>query len=172
MFYTEESQNHRLIFDDWSPKEFEGVPFHLIDPVGQKHPNAILLHGPRGKFAPRMPKSVRVPCHTAARAIHFLGGVSSWGYPTTPPGSVSMIVRLHYQGGPTEDHTLKNGEHLADYFFRVDVPGSKFAFRMGSHQLRYLAVFPRRDDEIEEIELIKGPDETSPIVMAVTVETR
>ena len=119
-----------------------------------------------------MPKSVRVPCHAAARAIHLLGGVSGWGYPISPPGSVSMIVRLHYQGGATEDHPLENGEHFADYFLRVDVPGSKFAFRLRNQQLRYLAVFPRRSDEIEEIELIKGPDNTAPIVMAITVETR
>ena len=68
--------------------------------------------------------------------------------------------------------TLKNGEHFADYIRRVDVPGSKFAFDLGGRQMRYLAIEPRRDAIIREIELVKGPDRTAPVVMAATVETR
>jgi uncharacterized protein len=81
-------------------------------------------------------------------------------------------VRLHYSDGSTEDHGLKNGEHFADYIRRVDVPASQFAFDLGGRQLRYLAVAPRRTEVIREIELVKGPDRTAPLVMAVTVETR
>ena len=81
-----------------------------------------------------------------------------------------MIVRLHYADRATEDHALKNGEHFADYISRVDVPGSKFAFNLNGRQVRYLAIEPRRKDKIERIEFIKGPDDTAPIVMAVTVE--
>jgi hypothetical protein len=83
-----------------------------------------------------------------------------------------MIVRLHYADGKKEDHELKNGEHFADYIRRVDVPGSQFAFALRGQQLRYLAVQPKRADKIERIELVKGPDATAPIVMAVTVESR
>ncbi len=52
------------------------------------------------------------------------------------------------------------------------MPGSLFAFRLRNQQLRYLAIFPHQDGRIEEIELIKGPDDTAPIVMAITVEGR
>ena len=83
-----------------------------------------------------------------------------------------MIVRLHYDDGKTEDHELKNGEHFADYIRRVDVPESKFAFALRGQQIRYLAVMPKREEKIKEIELVKGPDATAPVVMAVTVETR
>jgi hypothetical protein len=83
---------------------------------------------------------------------------------------VSLIVRLHYEGGQTEDHRLRNGEEFADYIRRVDVPGSKFAFDLGGRQVRYLTVHPKRKDKIERIELVKGPDRTAPVVMAVTVE--
>jgi uncharacterized protein len=83
-----------------------------------------------------------------------------------------LTVRLHDEGGVTEDHPLRNGEHFADYIRRVNVPGSRFAFRLRRQQLRYLAVFPHRAERIEEIELIKGPDYTAPIVMAITFETR
>jgi uncharacterized protein len=100
-----------------------------------------------------------------------LSGVSGWGYPYSEKGSVSMIVRLHYEDGQMEDHPLKNGEEFADYIRRVDVPGSKFAFALRGQQIRYFAVTPKRNVVVKEIELVKGPDQTAPVVMAVTVET-
>jgi hypothetical protein len=130
----------------------------------------ILLYGPHGEFPPRMPRSVELPCHAPARAIHFLSGVSGWGYPGGEKGSVSMIVRLHYADGSVEDHPLENGVEFADYIRVVDVPGSKLAFRLRGQQIRYFAVQPKRKDSIDRIELVKGPDETAPVVMAVTVE--
>lgn len=83
-----------------------------------------------------------------------------------------MIVRLRYSDGETEDHELKNGIHFADYIRRVDVPESKFAWNLRGKQIRYLAVQPKRDAVIEELQLLKGPDNTAPVVMAITVETR
>src|SRR5690606_9923001 len=34
MFYDEKSPVERLVFPDWSPKTFEGVPYQLVDPKG------------------------------------------------------------------------------------------------------------------------------------------
>jgi putative heme-binding domain-containing protein len=172
MFYSEEATGERLIFADWKPKTFDGVPFLLVDPQADKVKNVVLLHSENGAIPPKMPRSVRLPCNSAARAIHLLSGVSGWGYPYSQRGSVSMVVRLHYEDGKTEDHELKNGEEFADYIRRVDVPGSKFAFALRGQQIRYLAITPKREDRIKEIELRKGPDATAPVVMAVTVETR
>jgi putative heme-binding domain-containing protein len=170
MFNDADDSLERLVFPDWSPRTVEGVPFLLVDPQGERVRNVILLHGPQGQFPPRMPRSVELPCHTPARAIHLLSGVSGWGYPYGRKGSVSMIVRLHYADGSAEDHPLENGVHFADYIRVVDVPGSKLAFNLRGQQLRYLAVSPKRKDSIDRIELIKGPDATAPIVVAVTVE--
>jgi uncharacterized protein len=171
MFYDADSPVERLIFPDWSPKIFEGVPFLLVDPLGSRMPNAILLHAPNGEFPPRMPRSVELPCHAPARAIHFLSGVCGWGFPGGEKGSVTMIVRLHYADGSVEDHPLHNGDEFAEYIRRVDVPGSKFAFRLrGGQQIRYLAVQPKKPTVIDRIELVKGTDETAPVVMAVTIE--
>jgi putative membrane-bound dehydrogenase-like protein len=172
MFFDEEAVGERLVFDDWSPKTFEGVPFHLVDPQEGKTPNAILLHGPEGAIPPTMPRSVTLPCNMPAKAIHLLSGVSGWGFPYGGDKSVSMIVRLHYKDGQTEDHPLLNGEHFADYIRRVDVPKSKFAFNLRGKQLRYLTVTPERAEEIAKIDLVKGEDRTAPVVMAVTVESR
>lgn len=170
MFFEKTGDLERLIFEDWKPKVFEGVPFLLVDPRGDRIPNAVLLHGPEGKIPPTMPKSVTLPCNSSAKAIHFLSGVSGWGFPLGEKGSVSLIVRLKYADSQTEDHELKNGEHFADYIRRVDVPDSKFAYQLRGQQLRYLAIHPRRQETIKEIELVKGSDRTAPIVMAVTVE--
>jgi hypothetical protein len=119
-----------------------------------------------------MPRAVKLPCNTPAKAIHMLGGVSGWGFPGGRKGSLTLIVRLHYADGKTEDHPLRNGEHFADYIRRVDVPGSEFAFALRDQQVRYLAVYPTRSETIREIEFVKGDDRTAPIIMAVTVETR
>jgi putative heme-binding domain-containing protein len=172
MFSSEDSRQERLVFRDWGTKTFEGVPYQLVDPQGGRKANAILLNGPQGNIPPRMPRAVRLPCNAPAKAIHFLGGVSGWGFPGGKKGSVSLIVRLHFEDGGTEDHPLLNGEHMADYIRRVDVPGSKFAFTVGGgRQLRCLAVVPKKNGTVKEIELLKGEDDTAPIVMAVTVET-
>jgi putative membrane-bound dehydrogenase-like protein len=172
MFASPKAPAERLIFDDWKPKTVEGVPFHLVDPQGDRAPNVVLLFGPQGTLPPKMPKAVSLPCHAAAKAIHLLSGISGWGYPYGEKGSVSLIVRLHYADGKIEDHPLKNGEQFADYIQRVDVPGSKFAFDLHGRQIRYLAVHPQRPaDKIEQIELVKGPDDTAPVVMAITIES-
>ncbi len=171
MFFSTDAVGERLVFEDWSPKTHKGVPFHLTDPNGGKTPNAILLYGPNGGVSRTMPKSVTLPANGPARAIHLLGGVSGWGFPYDRDQSVSMIVRLHYADGETEDHELLNGVHFADYIRRVDVPGSEFAFAARNQQIRYLAVLPKRTESIEKIEFQKGQDQTAPVVMAVTLES-
>ena len=172
MFNSEGADVERLIFPDWKPKIFEGVPFVLVDPQGDKTPNVIMLNGSNGNIPPKMPKTVTLPCNAPAKAIHFLGGISGWGWPASEKGTTCLIVRLKYADGQTEDHALKNGEHFADYIRRVDVPQSKFAFALRGQQARYFAVIPKRADKIETIELVKGSarDVTSPVIMAVTVE--
>ena len=81
MFYSEDADVERLIFPDWSPKTFEGVPFQLVDPQGDRVPNVILLYGPNGND-PAEDAASRSRCRATPRrkAIHLLSGVSGWGY--------------------------------------------------------------------------------------------
>ncbi|WP_165068846.1 PVC-type heme-binding CxxCH protein [Paludisphaera rhizosphaerae] len=173
MFHGSESPVERLIFADWKPKEFQGVPYQLIDPKGDRVPNAIMLYGPIGEVAPKMPRSVAIDCNAPAKAIHILGGIGGWAYNGGEPRkTTSMVVRLHYADGKTEDHALLDGVHLADYIRPVDVPGSDSAFVLRGRQVRHVKVEPERPSEtISRIELVKGEDQTAPVVMAVTVET-
>lgn len=171
MFTSKAGEVERLIFPDWKPKRFKGVPFHVLDPQGGRVANVILLHGPNGAVSARMPKSARVSCNGPARAIHLLSGVSGWGHPFGNAGSLTMTVRLHFADGKTEDHELQNGVHFSDYIRRVDVPKSELAFMLRGQQVRYLAVYPTRRDPIKHIEFIKGDDRSAPVVMAVTLES-
>ncbi|GAC1465933.1 MAG: ThuA domain-containing protein [Isosphaeraceae bacterium] len=173
MFFDKESTAERLVFPDWSPKEFEGVPFLPVDPEEGRVSNVVLLYGPQGTIPPRMPTEVSLPCNARLKALHLLSGVSGWGARggSRDRTTTSLIVRFHYEGGATEDHALRNGQEFADYNGKFDVPGSKFAFALvGDHQIRYLAVPAGRREVVQKIDLIKGPDNTAPVVMAVTAE--
>jgi len=170
MFYDPKNPVERLVFPDWGPKQFQGVTFTLVDPQGDRVPNVVMLHGPNGYLPPKMPKSVSLSIDAPVKALHLLGGVAGWGFPAANKGSTSMIVRLVYADGQKEEHPLANGEHVADYIRRVDVPQSEFAFDLGGRQLRYLRIQPRRSDPLAAIEFVKGNDATAPIVMAVTAE--
>jgi putative membrane-bound dehydrogenase-like protein len=171
MFYDVNNRGETVAFDDWGPKTFNGIPFQLVDPVGDSVPNVIMLTGPIGQVPPTMPSSVSMPLSSPAKAIHILGGISGWGAPASAVGTVSMTVRLHYEDGEVEEHPLVNGEHLVDYVRRIDVPGSEYAFELrGGRQLRYLAIEPQRKEMIRSVELAKGDDSTAPIVMAITAE--
>jgi serine/threonine protein kinase len=171
-FAASTPSGEKLVFADWGPKTFDEVPFHLIDPQENHRLNVIVLRGgPRDSRASTMPTEVTLPCNSAARAIHLLGGISGWGFPVGRYGSDSLIVRLRYADGETEEHTLCNGVHLADYIKRFDVPESQFACTLEhGQQIRYLSILPKRSDSIQEIQFIKGSDGTAPVILAVTVE--
>lgn len=161
----------RMVFPDWSPKTFEGVPFVLVDPQVDRVPNIILLNGPLGTLPPKMPKQVTIPCNMPVKKLHLLSGVSGWGFPAIGDKSVSMIVRFKFEDGKVEEHKLLNTVHFADYIRKVDVDGSKHAYRMaGGQQLRYLAIEVKSQAPVQEVELIKGEDDSAPIVMAITAE--
>ncbi len=173
MFFDAGGTSERLVFPDWKPKVFDGVPFVLVDPQKDAVKNAVMLYGPQGKVPPTMPKSVSLPFNGKAKTIHLLSGIGGWmAQSPNPKGTVSMIVRLTYEDGKTEDHELRNGVHFADYIGKFDVPESKLAFALRGQQVRYLSVAPKRPDAVvKTIEFVKGPDRTAPIVMAVTVES-
>ncbi len=172
MFVRRDADVERLIFPDWKPRSLHNVPFVLIDPRDGSVPNVIVLHSPNGAVSRTMPRRAEVACNGPAKAIHLLSGVAGWAFPFGgEQQTVSMIVRLHYADGTTEDHELLNGLHFADYIRRVDVEGSEFAFALRGQQIRYLAIHPQRSDPIRSVEFIKGADDTAPVVMAVTVES-
>lgn len=170
LFHDGDEGPDRLVLRDWKRREVKGVPFDFVDPRGKSTKNLILLNGPLGTMPPKMPKSVVLPVNSPVKSLHMLTGVSGWGFPATQRGAVSMIVRLTYADGTTEDHPLINGVHFADYIRRVDVPQSEFAFMAGGQQMRYLTIVPKKSELIKQVELVKGSDTTAPIILAITAE--
>lgn len=168
---SEANAAEQIVFPDWKPKVFGGVPFQLIDPANKRQ-NVLVLNSPRGVLTQTLPRNAVLPCQTTAKAIHFLGGVGGWSHPQGDTGSVSLIVRLHYDDGKTEDHEWKNGVHVADFSKRVDVPESQFAFDLRGRQVRFLSVTPKRTNQmLKQVELVKGPNDSAPMIFAVTVES-
>ena len=159
------------MFDRWGLQTFQDIPFNVIDPRDGRVANVILLQSPNGEVTRRMPRSVTVPAGGPAKAIHLLSGVSGWGFPYTPKGTDSLIVRIEYDDDDTEEHRLINGEHFADYIRVVDVPQSQLAFRLRGQQIRYLSIQPQRPQPIRTVEFVKGSDRTAPVIMAVTLES-
>lgn len=173
MFNSEDAEVERLVFPDWAPKIYKDIPFVLVDPKGDRVPNAVMLRGRNGRIPPRMPDAVTLSCNMPVKKLHFLSGVSGWGAQgANPNGRTAMIVRLHYAGGSTEDIPLVDGREFADYIGPFDVPGSELAFRLRGQQIRYFAITPSRPDVIESIDLLKGnATGSAPVVMAITAES-
>ena len=130
----------------------------------------ILFGSEASRFSRELPTTVKMPVGMPAKTLHLLSGVSIGGFPDHPDQTTSLIVRLHYQGGETEDHELKNGVHFAAYDRREDVPESTFAFAMEGQQMRHVKVTPKKTDTIVDVEFIKGEDPTVPMIIAVTAE--
>ena len=143
-FVSKDAEEPRPIVPTWGPSTAFGIPFHVIAPRGGAMPNVIELYGPGGAVSKAMPKSVTVPCNGAAKAIHLLSGIGGWSWPGGKKGTTSMIVRLHYADGKTEDHPLLNGVQMADYIREVDVPESKLAFKLRGQQVRVVPGFSVR----------------------------
>ena len=96
-------------------QDVRGRPVPARRPAGRPVPNAILLYGPNGDD-PAEDAPVGQPARATPRrkAIHLLSGVSGWGFDRrpTPTRTISMIVRLHYADGTTEDHPLRERRPL------------------------------------------------------------
>jgi hypothetical protein len=160
-----------FLFPQWGTQKLLDIPFLVANPEGGKVNNAIVLQSNQGGQTLSLPQSVQLPCGSPARVIHLLSGMSGWGYPTLKEKTLTLTVRLHYEGGIHEDHPLYNGVHFADFHKANDVPGSKLALTLGDSQVRYLALRPRSaTTPIKVIEFINGDDAAAPVVLAVTLE--
>ncbi len=159
-----------IALDQWKPRTVNDVPFTLIDPQDGAVKNVVLFGSDASFFSRGLPTTVRVPVGMPVKTLHLLSGVSIGGYPDLEEPSTSLIVRLHYKDGSSEDHELKNGVQFATVDRREDVPQSVFAFAMGDQQMRHVKINPKKNDAIVDLELVKGNDTTVPMVLAITAE--
>jgi serine/threonine protein kinase len=153
------------------------IPFRLPSAADAGN-NIIVLKSDKGEQSGGAPESVTVPIGAKAAALHFLSGVAGWGWPLKGEGgrditgTVAMTAHVRYADGAEEEHVWKNGVEFADWYKRVDVTGSEYAFPCDrGHQVRYLAIRPGRAAEVKEVALRKGEvPQVAPVVLAITVE--
>ncbi len=152
-----------------------GVPFFVMDPARSLNgENLVALKGGPGSnsIADEFPKRVEIPAPVTAASLHFLGGVGGWAWPTggdASRGAPAMKVVVHFADGSTEEHVLKNGEHIADTFGRAAVPLSTDAgdfTRRG--QLRYFALNLGKKAALTKIALESYDTDIVPVTVAIT----
>ena len=157
-FRREDERDETVTLHKFGDVSVAGVPFFVMDPArSPSGANLVALKGGpgRGNLSDDFPQRVEIPTNATAASLHFLGGVGGWAWPTGrrrgARGKPAMKVTVHFADGTTEEHVLKNGEHIADTFVRADVPLSADAgdfTRRG--QLRYFALEPGQEGRAVE----------------------
>jgi len=148
-----------------------GVPFELIDPAANGGRNLLVLRGgPPKAIAQRYPGQASVPVGFRCRAIHVLGGVGGWGFPANRDRRDAVHVRIRYDDAPTQTVRWINGDHIADYSTRQDVPGSDHALDAGGRQLRRLRIATNPHSPVTRIEIVDAGSPVAPVVAAITAE--
>ena len=96
-----------------------GVPFFVMDPatLAERHqPDCAegrTRHAATSRTSSR--SGSRSRSTASPRSLHFLGGVGGWAWPIggdAARGKPAMKVVVQFADGATEEHVLKNGEHV------------------------------------------------------------
>jgi putative heme-binding domain-containing protein len=165
----DESQVDSAVAGGWGLKPFAGVPFYRINPHDGRIRNAVLLRSRRRDETTELPRSVELPCRMAAKAIHFLAADSEPSPRSPGRGPASLLVRLHFADGSTDDHSI-GGSDLRENP-AVDAERSELlqADSRASQPLRYFRIEPKSHEVIRAVELAAG-FRPSPAIIAVTAE--
>lgn len=172
LYTAQTSVNEALEFQVYGNVEAAGVPFELLHPASTRGRNLLVLRGgpPTASLGRSYPTHAELICGSAVEQIHFLGAVGGWGFPKTTEKLPVLTVKLHYEGGTTEEHTWRNGIEIVDSHGTSRVPGSKRGLRRGRRQLRVISLRPGRAEILTRIELVSTGGPVAPVVAAVTVE--
>jgi putative membrane-bound dehydrogenase-like protein len=175
---VEENRDETVTLHRFGDVTVAGVPFFVMDPArSPSGMNLVALKGGPGTegLSEALPQRVEIPVSSAAASVHILGAVGGWAYPVGGEGTrgtPAMKVTIQFADGTTEEHVLRNGEHVADAFERVTVPLSIDAgdfTRRG--QLRYLAINLGKRGELSKIVLESFDNDIVPCTVAITVSS-
>ncbi len=173
LYASQASAGDTIPFKKFGTVSFEGVPFSIVDPAKNPSGNNVIVlkGGPARSFSKSLPQRVeaRVGGFRANR-LHFLGGVTGWGFNGQGTPDDVLKVTVTYSDGQNEVIVCQNGVEFADYRPRVDVPGSKFADLVSAHQLRFFSKPLKRTAPIEKIALESFDTNAAPTTVAITAE--
>ena len=163
-----------LPFKKFGNVTVEGVPFTILDPAKSPTGNnvVILKGGANGSFAKSLPARVEARLGGfKANRLHFLGGVTGWGFRGEGEPSPVMKATVVYADGQNEELVFQNGVEFADYGPRVEVPGSKYADVVSAHQVRFFSKQLKRTAPIDKLVLESfGSGDAAPTTVAITAE--
>jgi uncharacterized protein len=155
-----------------------GVPFFVMDPARSVNGmNLVALKGGPGSdgLSEELPRRVEIPVSSTAASLHILGGVGGWAWPVggdSARGTPALKIVVQFADGTSEEHVLKNGEHIADAFDRASVPLSVDAgdfTRRG--QVRYFAINLGKRVALSKIVLESFDNDIVPCTVAITLSS-
>lgn len=173
LYASQDHKDESFVFRKSGTVTVEGIPFNVVAPEKAPQNIMVLKGGPPNSFAKTLPQRVDVKAGGfKANRLHFLGGVTGWGYPGSSEKSDVLRITVHTTGGQREGIVCKNGVEFSDYIGRNEVPGSKLVpglvrghqMRWFSKQLNLGAV------EIDRITLESTDGAAAPTILAITAE--
>jgi uncharacterized protein len=173
LYASQETKGDTLPFKKFGTVEVEKIPFSIMDPAKSLNGNNIIVlkGGSRGSFSAKLPQQVEAKLGGfKANRLHFLGGVTGWGYKDGGEVSPVMKVTVVYTDGQSEELVLQNGVEFSDYFDRVDVPGSRFVNLLTDHQVRFFTKALKRTAAIDKLVLESFGTGVAPTTVAITAE--
>lgn len=175
LYSSEDAVKESLHFSRFGLIKIGDVPFEIVSPAkSTTGNNVVVLKGGSG-FSKTLPQKVEIKAGIAAKKLHFLGGVGGWAWPCCGDNKNSNApaakVAVHYADDQTEEITLRNGQEIADYNGRFDVPASEEALGLvKGGQVRWFSKPLKRQAKIDRITLESFNNSIAPTFVAVTAE--
>ncbi len=174
IYNRQEATAESFVFNKTGTVSVGGVPFSIMAPEkAATGKNIIVLKGgPDRSYAKTLPQKVEVKAGGfKANRLHFLGGVTGWGFQNNDDRGDVLKITVHTAAGQRETIVCKNGTEFSDYFNRVEVPGSKFAEGIvRDHQMRWFSKQLTGTQEIDHITLESFDTGSVPTLVAITAE--
>jgi hypothetical protein len=164
--------------------EISGVPFTILDPAKTSNgKDNITLRGGRGNSKTAYPTKVEVAGgNVSLSRLHFVGGVSGWGFPWQPPdnplGAIAARITVRHQGGGTQEIILRNAYEIMDHTVptsgQTNVPGSSRieGFANPRKQIRYFSKPILDGRPVEKIVIESFDNHLAPTFFALTGEKK
>jgi putative membrane-bound dehydrogenase-like protein len=175
LYDSHESKAESFVFTKSGTVNVEGVPFHVVTPErAETGRNVIVLKGgPSPKnFSNTMPQRVEIQADGfKANRLHFLGGVTGWGFKNNDDRSPVLKITVNYADGGSEEISCHNAAEFADYIERIDVPKSKFVDGLvRERQIRWFTKPLKRTGPLASLVLESFGTSAVPTLAAITAE--
>ena len=172
LYQSAEAKGESFDFSKTGTVMIGTIPFNVVAPEKAASNIVVLKGGPANAVAQTMPQRVEVKVGFKASRLHFLGGVTGWGFLKEGTDTSDVLkITVHATGGASETFVCKNGNEFSDYINRVDVPGSKFAEGIvKAHQMRWFTKQLGAATEIDRIVLESFGTNAVPTIVGITAE--